>query len=119
MFELYKKQRAAKETKTVTISSAGVISISPDLTHEYLEDVKYVELYFDSNTKKVGIKPIRTETQYSFQVIRPANGKRAAVSGRGFLTSYKLGVEKGHIKPQKHPAEFDNGMIVFSVREKS
>lgn len=113
-FEQYKKQRAVKETKTVTINSAGVISISPDLTSEHLDGVKYVELYFDSSTRKIGVKPVRTETDYAFQLSRPAKGKRAAVSGRGFLTNYKLG-----IKPQKHPAEFHDGMIVFSVRERS
>ena len=116
-FELYKKTRATTEAEEVTISSAGVITISPTLTEKNLKNIEHVELYFDSANRKVGIKPVKQETRYSYQVLRPAHGRRAAISGRGFLGSYKISQDaKGKFKPLTLEASFEDGMIVFRVK---
>src|SRR5579863_3591186 len=111
-FEIYKRTRATSEAETVSINSAGTITISPACTDKYLKGVRYVELYFDAVSKKVGIKPVTKETDYSYQLFRPAKSRRASVSGRGFLSSYKINqTEKGRFKPQTFDALFENNMI--------
>jgi hypothetical protein len=116
-FELYKKTRAITEAEEISISSAGVITISPSLTAEHLKNVEHVQLYFDSASKKVGIEPSKQKTRYSYQLLRPAHGRRAAISGRGFLGSYKINQDvKGKFKPQRFEATFEDGKIVFKVK---
>lgn len=116
-FELYQKTRAAGEEETVTITAAGVLSFSPAATEKYLKTAKFVQLYFDATSKRVGIKPVKENEKYSYQLFRPNNSKRAAVSGRGFLRQYKIGtVDKDKFKPESFDARFENGMIVFSIK---
>jgi len=116
-FELYKKTRATTEAEEVSISAAGILTISPLLTEQHFKNVESVELYFDSTTKKVGIKPVKTKTRYSYQLLRPNNSRRSSVSGRGFLTTYKISqTDNGRFKPQTFEAAFEDGMIVFKVK---
>ena len=116
-FELYKKTRATTEAEEVSISAAGIITISPSLTDNHLKSIEYVELYFDSATRKVGIKPIKQKTRYSYQLLRPANSRRSAISGRGFLSSYKINqADQGKFKPQKFDATFEDGMLIFRTK---
>src|SRR5438132_6595717 len=100
-FELYEKTRATSEAEEVSISSAGIITISPTMVDKHLKNIEYVELYFDSATKRIGIKPVKHKSKYSYQLLRPTNSRRAAISGRGFLSSYKINqVDKGTFKKQ-------------------
>ena len=112
MFELYKRTRATTDEESVSINSTGVISLSPVVTEKYLKDKTYVELYFDSSSKKIGIKPIKQKTEYSLQVVRPAHSRRATVSGRGFLSSNKV----DFTKRRDCPVTFDDNMIIFSIK---
>lgn len=116
-FELYKKTRATTEAEEVSISSAGIITISPTVTDQHLKSVEYVELYFDSATRKIGIKPVKQKTRYSYQLLRPANSRRAAISGRGVLSSYKINQDDhGKFRPQTCDATFEDGMIIFRTK---
>jgi hypothetical protein len=117
-FELYKRTRATSEAETVSISAVGIITVSPVFAERYFKDADYAELYYDAASKRVAIKPLKNETDYSYQIIRPKNSHRASVSGRGFLRSYKIGLaDKGKFKPETFDAKFEDGMIVFSVRK--
>jgi hypothetical protein len=116
-FELYKKTRATTEAEEVSISSAGIITISPTLTDKHLKSIEYVELYFDSAARKVGIKPLKQKTRYSYQLLHPANSRRSAISGRGFLSSYKINqADQGKFKPQTFDAAFEDGMLIFRTK---
>jgi hypothetical protein len=116
-FELYKKTRATTEAEEVSISSNGIITISPTLTEKHFKSIEHVELYFDSATRKVGIKPVKQDTRYSYQLLRPKNSRRSAISGRGFLTTYKISqAEQGKFKPQTFDAAFEDGMLIFRTK---
>src|SRR5215472_13896303 len=113
MFELYKRTRATTDEETASISSTGVISISPAVTDKYFKDKQFAELYFDANSKKIGIKPQKQKTEYSLQLVRPAHSRRATVSGRGFLSSNKVEFSKGQFNRRDFPVTFDDNMIIF------
>jgi hypothetical protein len=116
-FELYKKTRATTEAEEVSISSAGIITISPALTETHLKNIEHVELYFDSVTKRVGIKPVKQKSRYSYQLLRPANSRRTVISGRGFLSTYKISqAENGKFKAQTCDASFEDGMVIFRCK---
>jgi hypothetical protein len=117
-FQLYTKQRAPlSEVDEVAISAAGIITISSSLSEGHLKDAKYVELYFDLTSKKIGIRAVAKESRASMQLLRPINSRRCAVSGRGFLRFYKIGMAAdGKFKRASFPATFTDGMIVFSVK---
>lgn len=112
-FKLYEGTRAVSSAEEISISSTGVIVVSAALTNKHLKDVEFVQLYFDSEGKRIGIKPLEKEMSHSYKLVRP--GKRAAFSGRGFFKSNHLFVnDKGTIIAQKQiPAKFEAGMIVF------
>lgn len=115
-FEWYSKQRVTSDKDEVSISSAGIITISVSLTKDHLENVKYVELGFDPTTKRIAIKPSKTETRTSLQLLRVPNSRRTAISGRGFLRFYKIAQSGDKFKPATFPAKFEDGMIIFSVK---
>jgi hypothetical protein len=112
-FELYEKQRASGDEETVNISAVGVISFSPALVEQHLKGTTFVELYYDASTRRIGVKPVKTKTKYSYQLIK--QGKRLAVSGSGFLNNYKI-IEKadGKFKAQSDiDVKFQDGILVF------
>src|SRR5712692_3591045 len=114
-FELYKKQRASSDEETVSISSVGIITFSPALVEKHLSDLGFVELYYDQQSKKIGVKPVKTETEYAYKLVE--QGKRKAVSGSGFLNNYKI-IEKTNdrFKPVSDiEVKFEMEMLVFKV----
>jgi hypothetical protein len=115
-FELYKKTRALSKDETITISKAGTITISPALTEDHLKNTEFVQLYYDAQTKRVAIKPIKKDEHYGFQIIRPASSKRAVISGRGFLRTYKINESGKVFRIGTYDAKWENEMIVFSVK---
>jgi hypothetical protein len=117
-FELYEGTRGTTEAEEVSITATGNIVISPRLTEKYFSDAEFVELYFDAETRRIGIKPLKKETEHSLRLNQPAKSKRKMFSGRGLLKSHKLFLnDKGEVEARKHiPATVKDGMIVFSAK---
>lgn len=113
-FELYEQTRAITGEESVSITSVGMISFSAACVQKYLKDVVYVQAYFDSATKRIGIKPAKENDEYKFKLSRPENSNRALFSGRGFLRNYKI-MDGDKFKAATFTVKFENGMITFAI----
>lgn len=107
-FQLYEQTRATGDDESVTINAGGAVSFSPAVTQKYLQNVEYVQVLFDSETKRVGVRPAKQTDKFTFKLVRPANSKRVMFSGRGFLRNYglmkgdKFDADKFDVKYDKH-----------------
>ncbi|MDX1624681.1 MAG: hypothetical protein R3199_11965 [Gemmatimonadota bacterium] len=80
---------------TVRILKNGDFSVSPGAFNKWFDGANHVELYFNPNAKKVGMKPKKQPTKASYKLREsPQGGDRRYVSGEQFLETYDISVEK-------------------------
>src|SRR6266571_1302232 len=113
-FEIYKRTRATSEDESVSITPTGNIVFSPVITEQHLKNITHVEIYFDSETKRIGVKPTKQKTPYSYTLVKPQHSRRASISGSGFLGYHKLFQKGKRFEAREFPAKFERDMIVFS-----
>lgn len=95
-YETYVPQRGPASGKsTIRILKNGDLSISPSAYSEWFGSANYVELMFDPQKKKIGLKPKTKPTKATYKLREsPQGGRRRYVSGEQFLESYGISVEK-------------------------
>ena len=95
-YEIYVPQRGPSSGKsTIRILRNGDLSVSPAVYEKWFGRADYVELMFDTQNKKVGMKP-RTKPSKSTYKLResPQGGARRYVSGGQFLANYGVTITK-------------------------
>ena len=115
-FQLYEQTRALQGEETVSITPTGVINFSGLTTAKYLKGVDFVQVLFDPNTKRVGIRPAKQSDDFAFKLTRPVKSKRALFSGRGFLKNYNISVDGDKFKAATFKVKYENGMIIFNTQ---
>ncbi|MFN2421217.1 MAG: hypothetical protein ABR527_07530 [Gemmatimonadota bacterium] len=95
-YETYVPQRGPSGGKsTVRVLRNGDLSISPSVYDQYFNRANYVELMFDPNNKKVGLKPRSKPTKATYKLREsPQGGARRYVSAGQFLANYGVKVTK-------------------------
>jgi hypothetical protein len=95
-FETYVPQRGPSVGRsTVRILKNGNFSISPAAYEKWFNKSNYVELLFDTRTRKVGLKPRAKPSKASYKLrMSPQGGDRRYVSGSQFLESYGVDLRK-------------------------
>jgi hypothetical protein len=114
-FQIYEQTRAVTEEEEVGITPVGVIVFSPMVNEKYLKHVDYIQVFFDPETKRVGVKPAEKDDDFTFKLIRPPKSRRAFFSGRGILRKYNIAVDGDRFKPVRFRTSFEDGMITFKV----
>jgi hypothetical protein len=95
-FETYIPQRGPSSGKsTIRILKNGDFSISPALLDEHFGKANYVELMYNPQSKKIGLKPRTKSTKATYKLREsPQGGARRYVSGGQFLATYGISVNK-------------------------
>lgn len=115
-FETYVPQRGPSVGKsTVRILKNGNFSISPAAYDKWFNKSNYVELLFDTRTRKVGLRPRPKATKATYKLREsPQGGDRRYVSGSQFLESYGVEVRKS----KEFEAKWNDSqkLVEFSVK---
>ena len=95
-YETYIPQRGPSGGKsTVRVLRNGDLSVSPAVYDQYFNRANYVELMFDPNNKRVGLKPRTKPTKATYKLREsPQGGARRYVSGGQFLATYGVSFNK-------------------------
>lgn len=102
-FELFTgRGKKRRSNARVTISRTGMISVNADCRGKYLKDTEAVQLLYDADTGRIGIKPVPKGTAHSY---RFSGSKGGLISGSAFLREYALMPKK----TKAMPAKWDNG----------
>lgn len=95
-YETYVPQRGPSSGKsTIRILRNGDISVSPAVYDQWFKKAEFVELMFDPQNKKVGLKPRSKASKATYKLRKsPQGGARRYVSGGQFLANYGVSVSK-------------------------
>jgi hypothetical protein len=95
-FKTYVPQRGPAVGKpSIRILKNGNFSVSPAAYDKWFNKANYVELLFDSRSRKVGLKPRSKPTKATYKLrLSPQGGNRRYVSGSQFLESHGVDVKK-------------------------
>ena len=110
-FEKYSRPKKGRqptiEAPKATVLKNGQISINSTAYKEYLKGAKYVELYNDDSTKKIGLKPKKYPVKSGFQ-LRPIGKNKSIyrVNAKPLIEHYGVKVEKKlAVKPKWNKSE--------------
>lgn len=112
-FIKYQKEKSKKgiSAKTIGINSKGRIAFYKPVVENYLKDSDFVELFFDPDTKKIGIMPVDEPTFDSFKI----QGKTTKmVIAKKFLNRFKIPVED-----RRYEFAVEENMLVIELGNKT
>jgi len=89
-----KQRRPAKDQSMITVLKSGLLGINKRCMEEYFRDCKYAEMYYDSEQKKIGIRPTNNSTNDAYNVRPIKDGKLGSISVREFLKHFGIEHEK-------------------------
>jgi len=67
-----------------------MFNLNEQCLEKFIKDHQYVELYYDDESKKVGIMPVNRKAQYTYSIQKRSNTRYGTVHGRAFLKHYGL-----------------------------
>ena len=113
--------KGGKFKPQIIINKYGGFTLSSGMHHRYGID-KYmgVKLYFDADTKKVGVRLIDKEDDGMFKLKKRENEKGAFFSARSFWGAYNVDTQKvsGRYNPEEIEDEKFGKMFVITLIEK-
>ena len=78
-FEKYtppkKGRKTASKPPQVKILKSGIVSFNAPAYGQYLKGAKFVELFYDSDAKKIGLRPKKYPTKSGFPIKAVGKGK--------------------------------------------
>tara|TARA_B100001964_G_C13990339_1_gene490348 strand:+ start:357 stop:698 length:342 start_codon:yes stop_codon:yes gene_type:complete len=95
---------------TVSISRHG-FRFGKSVSLNYLKEKSYVELYFDEDNNKIGLKPLDRETNNS-KKLRGREGKSKTVTAKDFLESYNC----SHPETKQYQVTWNNDMGLIEIQ---
>jgi len=115
-FKTYFPQRGPSSGKTtVRVLRNGDLSISPGVRKNWFGKAGFVELLFDSEAGKVGIRPRAKSTRATYKLRpSPQGGRRFYVSGGQFLDACGIQTRKA----RNHEAQWNEKekLVEFLVK---
>jgi hypothetical protein len=85
-----KKRRHVKDQATVTVLKTGQLGINQVCHEKYFKDFKYVILYYDRESKKIGIQPTNDISNDAYNIRLSRQGKLANISAIAFIKHFKI-----------------------------
>lgn len=113
--------KGGKYTPQVSINNSGGFSLSSGLHHRYdLDRYEGVRLYFDTDTYRIGIKPVEQIEKGVFRLKKQDDQKGAFFAARSFMQANDLSIAKyrGRYTPEEIEDEQFGHMFVINLREK-
>lgn len=91
-----KYEKNSKSTcPTISISPSGSIGINTAALEKFFKEAKGVELYFDPEEDRIGIKPHKKASDRLYPLHKRGDtSKSASLSGRGFLKHFGVDIEE-------------------------
>jgi hypothetical protein len=112
-FEVFSHQgnKAVSEPR-VTVSKNGLLSVNTLCRQRFLKDAEAVQLLFDPETRRVGIKPVAKAAEHAYTFRQGKSGGQ--ISGHAFLKHYNI----AHAKTKAYPAAWDEqaAAVVIKLR---
>jgi hypothetical protein len=108
-FVKYQKENIKKgiSAKTIGINRKGRFAFYKPVVEKYLQNMNHIELYFDPETKQVGIMPSPEPTQDSFKI----QGKTTKmIIAKKFLNRFQISVED-----RRYDFSVENGMLIVQL----
>ncbi len=109
-----KVQKAAPKPPQVKLLKGGIVSLNAPAYEQYLKGAKHVELFFDSHTMKIGLKPTKYATKAAFSIRAVGKGKSTyRVNTKPLAEHYGIDVvDKRSVEPVWNEGE---GLLEISV----
>lgn len=108
-FVKYQKENIKKgiSSKSIGINHKGRFAFYKPVVEKYLQNINHIELYFDPETKKVGILPALDATPDSFKI----QGKTTKmIVAKKFLNRFQISVED-----RRYDFSVENGMLIVQL----
>ena len=108
-FIKYQKENVKKgiSAKTIGINRKGRFAFYKPVVEKYLQNANYIELFYDPETKKIGILPSADSTPDSFKV----QGKTTKmIVAKKFLKRFQISVED-----KRYDFSMENGMLIIQL----
>lgn len=108
-FIKYQKEKSKKgvSSKTIGVNRKGRFAFYKPVVEKYLLDADYVELYFDPESKKVGILPLNEPSLDAFKI----QGKTTKmVVAKKFLNRFQIPIED-----RRYEFALENGMLTLQL----
>jgi len=110
-FVKYQKEYVKKgtSTKTIGINSKGRFAFYKPVVEKYLQNIDHLELFYDPETKKVGILPTPEPTSDSFKI---QGMTTKMIIAKKFLNRFRISVEN-----RRYDFIVENGMIIIPLEK--
>jgi hypothetical protein len=110
-YQKEKKRLNAITSKTIGINEKGRFAFYKPILKEFIKDKLYVELYYDSENKNIGIKPISEFTPNAFKL----QGKTTKmIVAKKFLKQFNI-----LVKNNRYEFNTENEMLIISLENVS
>ena len=116
-FELFDRKRTHGGPPGVSITKMGMFVINSSAIEKYFQSRKYISVYWDKESGKVGLKPLAKKEDKSYSIHYSPKGNVGSMSATAFLKF--VGYEHKETKP--FPATWNDkeGLLEFTISEKS
>lgn len=91
-FEEYIPSRITSKEPAVTISKSGLVSFNIASVEKHINNNKYAKLYYDSQTRRIGIKLLLDKEAHCLAIggVKSTKRENATLSMKSFLNLYKI-----------------------------
>ena len=93
-FKEFQRKRTHGGEAAVTITHFGNFALNSKTVAQYFQGNRYAKLYWDDDSKKVGIKPLKKKEEYAYSVNISPKGNGGTFSGTAFFKTYGIKYDK-------------------------
>jgi len=101
------KPKKGATSKTIGINRKGRFAFYKPVVEKYLNDINFVELFFDPEVKKMGILPVNEPTADSFKI---QGQTTKMVVAKKFLNRFQIPIED-----KRYEFEYEDGMLIVQL----
>ena len=115
-FEEYIPRRVSSKQPAVTIGKTGLLMFNVSCVSEYLKDNKFVKLYYDSDTKRIGMKLFKEQVEHTVAVSKGKGAARnnATLSMKSFLNLHRILPKEGSLRAL--PCHYDTVLEMLVIQ---
>ncbi len=108
-FIKFQKEKTKKgaTSKTIGINRKGRFAFYKPVVEKYLNEINFVELFFDPEVKKMGILPVNEPTPDSFKI---QGQTTKMVVAKKFLNRFQIPIED-----KRYEFEYEDGMLIVQL----
>lgn len=110
-WDLFEKINSRAAEMVITVYKGGQFSLTKATCDAI--DSEYVELLFNRNEMKIGIRPADSSSSNAYQLRQPKRQTSRILSAAAFIAYYQL----DEIKGKKYQVKKEDDMVVFNVEK--